>query len=333
MEHQEDFRDDPDHAANEPTGSRLVAARRNVVRDIRVPWDPQKDFTIALDELLHTAEGNPGRPQPGVRLLATSYSGKSTGARDYVRQVMARGEHVPGTMPVVYVKLDPEGTVGSLATDILKALGEKRPDSLTPAKRWERARRCLRDHKVMLVIFDEFQRAGRRPTISGVIAGKLLDIMDDEDGSCACAFIGKTNAKSIFKNAFDLGNRLDAPVHMQPLLWTREDDREAFIKFVDAFDETLREKGATVTKSGLADPPLAELLMESSNGLIGQFSRIIETAVMNVTRRGTGIITRSDLSEAVDEWSLGNERITYNPFEKATAANGAKTSKPMGKTA
>ncbi|MDH7971296.1 TniB family NTP-binding protein [Sphingomonas sp. AR_OL41] len=318
----EDFRDDPDHDDDTPLGSRLVARRRNVVRDIRVDWAPQREFIVALDELLYSAIERPGGPQAGVRLLAPSYSGKSTVARRYVSEVLERGEHRTDTIPVAYAKLDPEGTVGSLATDILKALGAKRPESLTPIKRWERARRTMRDKQVRLFLFDEFQRAGRRPTVSPVIAGKLLDVMDDEEGSCACAFIGKAAAKGIFKTAGDLGNRLDAPVHMQPLVWASKADREAFTKFADAFDEALVAGGATVVKSGLADPPVAELLMEASNGLIGQFSRIIETAVMNITRAGHTGIARGDLAIAVDEWSIGNERIDYNPFDRKVTRGG-----------
>lgn len=333
----EDLRDDPDNdAVATPTGSRLVAQRRNVVRDIRVDWAPQREFTVALDEILYSAIGRPGGPQAGVRLLSPSYSGKSTVARSYVQEVLERGEHPPGTLPVAYAKLDPEGTLGSLATDILKALGAKRPESQTHVKRWERARRIMREKQVRLFLFDEFQRAGRSPTISSVIAGKLLDVMDDQEGSCACAFIGKAAAKkSIFRHASDLGNRLDAPVHMQPLIWASEADREAFTLFADAFDEALVAGGATAVKSGLGDPAVAEPLLEASNGLIGQFSRIIETAVMNITRAGHDGITPGDLATAVDEWSIGNERIDYNPFDRATghsgkAAGGGATRKVPG---
>lgn len=322
----EDLRDDPDNdAAAPPTGSRLVAQRRNVVRDIRVDWAPQREFTVALDELLYSAIGRPGGPQAGVRLLAPSYAGKSTVARKYVQEVLERGEHPPGTIPVAYAKLDPEGTLGSLATDILKALGAKRPETQTHVKRWERARRIMREKQVRLFLFDEFKRAGRSPTISSVIAGKLLDVIDDEEGSCACAFIGKAAAKSIFKATTDLGNRLDAPVHMQPLIWASKADREAFTLFADAFDEALVAGGATAVKSGLADPAVAEPLMEASNGLIGQFSRIIETAVMNITRAGHPGITPGDLATAVDEWSIGNERIGYNPFDRLAGHSGTAT--------
>ena len=198
---------------------------------------------------------------------------------------------------MAYVKLDTDGSVGSLATDILTALGAKRPSSLTPAKRWDRARQEIRYRKVSVVMFDEFQRAGRRPTISPIIAGKILDIMDD--GDCACAFIGKPEGKSIFKWCPDLMNRLDIPVHIPRMRW--QTDGEEFIEFANGFDQALVDAGITAIKSGFGDEDIAQLLMESSNGLIGQFSRIIETAVIAITRGGHDCITRHDLSNAVED--------------------------------
>ncbi|HEY0312261.1 MAG TPA: TniB family NTP-binding protein [Allosphingosinicella sp.] len=293
------------------TGHLLVAYRRLVVRSIRSPYAPQEEMDETFEEmrvaapLLRMAR----MPQPCVRILAPSYSGKSVGARDFVRRTKAKlGET---STSVVYVKLDSEGSVGSIAADVLRALGEPRPESLTPDKRWARARRCLKAHKVDLLIFDEFQRAGRRVTIHPIIAMKILDILDDCD--CAIAFIGKLKAKAIFKTTEDLGNRLDTPVSIGRLRWiTHSND---FMEFADAFDQALVDAGVISSKAGLGDPIIAQLLLESANGLIGQFSRIIETAIINITRAGHDSITRQDLSDAVQDWAIGNERMGYNPFE------------------
>ncbi len=215
----EDRRDDPDHDATPLTGGAPVAQRRAIVRSLRVEYEPQKDFVTALDDLVETARVGRGLPMPGVRLLAPSFSGKSTMSREYAARVNASGDHPEGTIPVLYVKLDAEGSFSSLATDMLRAMNERRPDSLTSPKRWERVRRALPDKGVLLVVFDEFQRAGRRPTVHPVIAGRIMDLMEDPDCSVACAFVGKTNAKAIFKASSDLGNRLDSPVKMGRLVW------------------------------------------------------------------------------------------------------------------
>ena len=178
---------------------------------------------------------------------------------------------------------------------------------------------------------DEFHRAGRRPTISPVIAGKILDIVDD--GDCACAFLGKTSAEQVFASCPDLKNRLDAPVHMPRLRWVN--DSAEFMAFADAFDQALVDADITDIKSGFGDEDTAKLLLEASNGLIGQFSRIIETAVIAITRDGQQAITRQDLSDAVDDWAIANGRIGHNPFKQAKdersadkEPDGAENAKP-----
>lgn len=312
------------------TGPMLIAYRRLLVRGIRSPYFPHDEMHVTFEEMRTAAPllRLSGMPQPGVRILAPSYCGKSVGARDYVKKVQER----PGcsTYSVVYVKLDSEGSIGSLATDILRALGEKRPESLTAENRWARAKRCLFKYGVDLLILDEFQRAGRRVTIHPVILGKILDIMDGDGitgGYCAVAFVGKTEAKAIFKATSDMGNRLDSPVKLGRLRWTTHS--EEFMEFAAHFDQRLVDLKITADLAGLGDPSIAEPLLEAANGTIGQFSRIVETAVVAITRADRGRITRQDLSNAVQDWSIGNERITKNPF---TIADDRATRLPAGST-
>ncbi len=324
----EDYRDDPDHDedAIADTASRgsdkdtrselhkLIAIRRLAVRSIHLPFAAQLDLEDALDEALCGAVElrDAGLQQAIVPILNVSFSGKSAGAKHYVRKKLASLEARSGTVPVVYTKVDTDGTVGSLAADILRGCGAKRPYSLSGEKRWDRARQAIRSKGVCLLILDEFQRTGRRPTISPVIAGKILDIVDE--GDCACALLGKTEAKQVFASCDDLENRLDAPVRMPRLNWLT--DSVEFMEFADAFDQALVDADITDIKSGFGDEDTAQLLLEASNGLIGQFSRIIETAVIAITREGQRIITRQDLSDAVDDWAVANRRIGYNPFSK-----------------
>jgi hypothetical protein len=92
------------------------------VRAINLPFAAQQDLEDALDEAWCGAVElrNAGLPQPAVPILADSFSGKSSGARNYVKKVMGSLDAGPGTIPVVYAKLDTDGTVGSLAADILR---------------------------------------------------------------------------------------------------------------------------------------------------------------------------------------------------------------------
>ncbi len=325
---REDLRDDPDYdaqsilevASSSEASERfsstrvLIAKRRLAVRSIYLPFPPQQDLWDALDEACCGADDlrAAGLPQPIVTALGDSFMGKTSAVTRYTADV-ARSHRGSGTCPVVYTKVDTDGSVGSLASDILRGLGEKRPDALTAEKRWNRARQAIRDRGVSLLILDEFQRAGRRPTISPVIGGKLLDIADS--GDCALAFVGKNSSEQVFRLCPDLKNRLDMPVRMTRLWW--ETDQQDFRRLADEFDQALVDTGITRIKSGLADTGTAQLLLEAANGCIGQFSRIIETAVLAITRDGQEVITMQDLSDAVGDWSIPNGRIGYNPFIKS----------------
>ncbi|MGB7407296.1 MAG: TniB family NTP-binding protein [Pontixanthobacter sp.] len=330
----EDYRDDPDHDApvaptighNSNTKAKstkakirnLISERRVIVRSIHLPFEPQIDFVDALDEILCSAEAlrEAGLGQPATVLLGSSFSGKSSQTRIFVDKTNeehnASQAYGNGGMCACYVKLDPDGTIGSLAGDILTGLQVPKPMSLSAAKRWDRARNEIRKKRISIIVFDEFQRAGRRPTISPIIAAKILDIMDS--GDCAVAFVGKQDAKSIFDGCPDLKNRFDSPVYIPPLRWDM--DSQEFMEFAERFDQALVDANITDHKSGFADEDIAQLLLESSNGLIGQFSRIVETAVIAITREGRRAITRRDLSNAVDDWSVANERIGKNPFNR-----------------
>lgn len=104
-------------------------------------------------------------------------------------------------------------------------------------------------------------------------------------------------------------------VHIPKLVWSR--DEEDFMAFADAFDQALVDARILAYKAGLGTPAIAQLLLESAGGLIGRFARIIETAILGITREGVDTITRADLRDAVSDWAIGNGHINYNPFVKS----------------
>lgn len=295
--------------------ARVAEARRRI-GDISIPYSPQAELKMALDELRHTAALTKGRPQRGVHLFGPSFAGKSTAAREHARHVLAEEGNRDESVPIAIATVDPEGSLASVATDILRALGEPRPDRGSAALRWERVWNSVPDRGVQVLVLDEFQRAARRPTMSPVIAAKIQDMM--EAGLCAVAFLGLESAHDILRSASDLANRLDVPVSMNPLVWADPEDREIFSRFVERYDQALVTHGILATRSGLSDDRAdLQLLHEASSGLIGHFCRIIETAAISVVRNQHHAISREDLADAVDDWAVANRRIGYNPYREA----------------
>ena len=290
-----------------------AAAVRNAVRSIKLFYEPQEEVRLALSEHVATAELGRGRPQSGFQLRAPSQSGKSTVLEAVAKEFNEDSAVAPGDVPVPYVRIEAEGNVATVAADILRGLGERFPYLGKPPARWDRVFKCIEKRNVRVIAFDEFHRAGRTAAVSSQIGWKIQTLLDT--GLCGAAFVGEPAATDLFTYAPALRKRLDAPVHLPPLDWFDEEGRSTFLKFADDFDEALSAAGLTDGKSGLALDDVAEPLLEASTGLIGFFCRIVENATVRIARDGRTSITRDDLSDAVDEWAIGNGFIERNPFE------------------
>jgi hypothetical protein len=292
--------------------SRRVAEARAKFRAIRLPYPRQDELVAALDELRLTGQLSKGQTQGGVRLIADTGSGKTVGAERFKAYVEAADEHALGSQPVVIATVDGSGTTRSIPASILKAMGVPRPEHGAEPVLWMRAFDALERYETQLLIIDEFNRAARRPTMSSAIATALRDVMDR--GIVPMAFLATEEARDVFKRSPDLAGRLDAPVTMDPLDWLVEEDRELFLGFVGGLDRELVDRGILRLSSGFAEEPLARLLCEASNGNLRQLCRVIETALAAVVRRDDLAIGSEDLADAVDDWSIANHCIAYNPF-------------------
>jgi hypothetical protein len=293
--------------------SRRAAHARADFRTIRLPYSRQDELVAALDELRLTGQLTKGSPQGGVRLIAETGSGKTIGATRFKAYVEGSENHDPRSKPIVIATIDGSGTTRSIPASILKAMEVPRPEQGTEPVLWMRAVDALRRADTQLLIIDEFNRAARRPTMSSAIATALRDLMDQ--GVAPLAFLATEEARDVFKRSPDLAGRLDAPVTMNPLDWLVEEDRGLFTDFLAGLDAEMVNRGILRHSSGLAQEDLSRLLCEASNGNIRQISHIIETAMAAAVRRNDDAISEDDLATAVDEWSIPNQCISYNPFE------------------
>ena len=305
--------------ANEKDVIKRVADAKSRLHNIAVPYPRQAELQAALDELRQTTALTRGSPQQGVYLFGPSYSGKTFSAKQYIEHHLSLRTDGDTSVPAALVTVDPEASMAALASDILRGIGCRRPDAGSTDIRWERVRNELRARQVDLLIFDEFQRAGRRVGNRTAIAGKIQDLM--EQGYCSVALLGLQDAEDILSAAPDLPNRFDVPVDMPPLDWSDADDRAIFERFVADYDHAIITEEILPERSAWVDDhSVLERLMESSSGLIGQCVRLIQVAVTRCVREGHPCISSRDLADAVTDWAVRQKRISYNPFETTGAA-------------
>lgn len=292
---------------------------------IRVSHAPQNELVAAMDEARlaalairarRLATGRP-LPMPVIRTIAEMGVGK-TWAAERLRELVNPTDPDDRRRPVLICTVDTSGAPASIPSSILTALGRRSPDHGKPAVLWRRALIALAEHEVEIVIFDEVNRAARRPTMSPIIAGDLMDFI--ASGPVAVAFLGTSEADRLFDRAPALKDRLKSPVVMKALDWEAASERTAFISFLDAMDDAIIGHGLMDVRAGLAEEATAKLLWEVCRGRLRPLCMLLEETVAAIHRsRGKRHIDHRALADGVEAISIPNDVIAYNPFLGETA--------------
>lgn len=291
-----------------------IAAAWAAIDAIDVPYRPQADAVAGLDLQLQAALlARPGAPCNAVTLIAPRGTGKSRALAMLGKR--SRRDDVDDARRVLSVNMDTAGTVESVPSAILAALGEPRHDAGKPALRWIRATTRLRDAGVRFVLFDEFNRAARRATMSGPICEAIFEkIM--EPGLAAVAFVGEDDASTALKRAPSVLERIDEELDLGPLDWLRPGDDEIFEEFVGRFETRMLELGILDRRAGLTAGETPRLLCESSSGRLRRFVKIMKSATAEAIQRGDRSVTLGDLAQAVDDTVMKRGFIEANPFKE-----------------
>ena len=238
--------------------ARAAAATAKFIA-IRIEHGPQEALISGLDGLrlqavaLRAERAATGEelPMPVACTIAELGVGKTIGAQRLERM------HRPADpndirRPVIIATLDTTGQQISIPQAILIALKKRNATHASkPALAWERAFKALREHDVQLVIFDETNRAARRPTMGAVIGGDLMDML--AIGEAGVAFLGTTEAKKVFNRVPALKDRMKSPVVMKPLEWYDDEERQIFVEFLENLDQAMLDRGLVTELAGLGD--------------------------------------------------------------------------------
>ena len=290
-----------------------IAQARAAFDLIDLTYAPQEGAVEALDDVRLSYVGRrSGAPCGGAMLVAPIGCGKTRTVEMLAARVQASCASNPGSKPVLLVQTPTEGTTGSIPTALLRALGYPRPDLGRAELRWNKAQRLMIDAEVQLVVFDEFNRTHRNPTMSRPIATSIRErIMDS--GVAPVAIVGSHEADLVLKSCPELAQRLDDRIPLEPLAWYDDQDREIFLKLLRDLDRAMVDAGL-VRSSDLAAEETAELLAEASSGTIRSLMKIVRSALGPCIARGGDRITDDDLGEATEAIAVASGFIASNPF-------------------
>lgn len=295
---------------------------------IRVSYPPQNQLVAALDEARHTALSIRERraatgqriPMNVMRTIAHIGVGKTWGA-EKLRDLCNPIDPDDNRRPVLLVTLDTSGKQTSLPRGILKELGRRGwnhgndPDVL-----WTRAIEAMKEHGVELLIIDEINRVARRPSIGPVIGGDIMDLL--LNGDVGVAFMGTQEAMTVFNRCPPLKDRMKAPVVMKALDWLIPQEKTTFTGFLGKMDQALADRALTTALAGLDRESVAKPLWEVCRGRLRPLCLLLEEAVTALHREngGAGVLTVQILAQAVEDHSIPNEVVTYNPFTEEMPA-------------
>jgi hypothetical protein len=298
-----------------PSGrAHLVGTAQAKFDAIRVDYPPQTSAMALLDEVriagLHRA---PGSVCGGAMMVAPHGAGKTEAVRGLIR--ILEKDVAEDEVPVLHVFIDTAGTTDSVPTSILQAVGAPRPEAGSEKTRWPRAISEITRRRVQLIVFDEFNRAARRPSMSMPIATIIRQkIMDS--GLAPVVFVGSETAASVLSQVPELRERLDDSADLRPMNWHSDGDRGLFIDFVTDLDRAMVAAGIVGCEAGLGDKAIAQALWQASDGRLRRIMKIVRQAMSSALRDGRDHIDHDDLAAAVDDYAIANGFCAHNPFAR-----------------
>jgi hypothetical protein len=292
-----------------------IASAKATFDRIVLNYPPQEGAIEALDEVRRSYVGRrPGAPCGGAMLIAPMGCGKTVSVEQLAARALAEGNLPAGAQPVLHVVMPTAGTTDSIPTAILSALGQPRPDLGRTELRWSKAIRMMGTASVQLVVFDEFNRANRRPTMSRPIATTIREKIMDA-GVAPVAIVGSEEAGTVLQGCPELAERLDDRIPLQPLKWFADEDRDILVRLLGDLDEAMVRDGL-VRSGGLSAEAIAAPIAEASQGRIRSVMKIVRVALGLSIERGAACIGTADLEEAVDRFAVAAGFIERNPFTR-----------------
>lgn len=281
-----------------------------------------------IGTMICVGESNIDKDKKCMALIAESGCGKSTIIR-HCTSKLNEGRNVDECeIPALYVVLTPAVGKKSLAQDILIALRnmtgrETHPESGNETILLERVCAYLRFVKCKILFIDEFHHVllSDTPKKAKAVGETVKWLLTN--GPCPVVVVGTEEAREPFKQNNQLLRRAVPSIDLRKLSIARREDREWFGKFFGRFFGIMEEQSIASNATSLVLDETLSLLMEASDGIIGNACKIVSHAVYQMALAGRSELDGNDFRIACDNLLILTS-ITKNPF--AASAKGISVS-------
>jgi hypothetical protein len=275
-------------AAREDYHARLVIVSTPTIRHVAATGRKR----ILLNKHQHSA-------RRGLIVSGLAGTGKTTAitqlGKNYEQLARRRGEHAPGSLPVVYVTVPPAATPKMLAVEFARFIGLPLPSRFSQVEVTSKVCDLLCTLGTTLVLIDELHNLDLG-TRSGAEASDQIKYLSERIPATFVLAGVEMEGTGLFagRRGGQIAGRYSL-ITTSPFRYRTAEDQRAWHALVATLEDSLRlhaHRPGTLVKLG-------PYLHERTGGMIGSLSHLIREAALDALLDSTEKITRAGL-EAVD---------------------------------
>ena len=243
-------------------------------------------------------------------LVGESGAGKTWVARYLQSAFPEKHEGGQRIIPILLVETPSIPSIKTLAEALLIALGDPLADRGTASTKRSRAMTLIRNCKVEMVIFDEFQHFldhGRNNSLQSVADWLKLFV---NEAKIPCLLMGLPRCEAILRVNEQLRRRFSTRLELPPFSIETAAGELEFRTVLNEIDKLL----PTQRPSNFAEPLLARRMHFACNGLIGHVRKLIIGAFEIMTAENRSHIDLQTLEKAFIEQIWRDGMQSLNPF-------------------
>lgn len=292
-----------------------------------------------MNDLRERKRLTPRSPQTCASLFASTQSGKSTAVAYYIEttvvdELVQQGRLALGGMSrieaaelqnvVLHVTLSDPASPKSLASDILRRLGDPRASSGTGLSLLARAYHLMAVCNTELLVVDEVQHLSASARRSANVASRGRDGTSTSvtntlkvmliNGLVPILFVGIEEARHHLFNDGQLAPRCISDIDYSPLQPQIREHVEIFEFYLGVLGIKLQTERLFPRRSNFLVGDIMPCVWEVAGGRLGMASRLATKACEIANERGCPEVEREHLALATDEWACTRGIIGYNPF-------------------
>lgn len=274
-------------------------------------------FKVIMDRISECHQRSKYTTEPRCLFITggTGY-GKTTIGKHYSKKYPRTVNDEGTTMPVLRSSIPSPASIKSMASWLLKELGDPLPDRGTIGQITMRLCGLIGKCGVDLIILDEFQHMIDRDTEKVLISSAdwLKQVLNET--GVPMVLMGMPWATRILESNAQLKRRFGINIDLKPFGWSSPEEQKEFIRFLIVLEKALPMRQPSNLYSG--DMPFR--LFCASRGVICNIKKLISKATEKAFEKGMDSITIELLSVAYDEeFALENPK-SVNPFTVDTAS-------------